>query len=141
MLGVSFFSRLFYLTRRKAGKIFKPLMLIRCLSSETGANFVSIVALSLTNLRILRLVRLEFSPETFFRCLITRRSQVQVLSPQPQNPRTAMVLGFFFVSLWPLKWGVLTLILFLYKIICLSTLNSQTQDVGKWYSIWKGNVR
>lgn len=44
LLVVSFFSSPFYLARRKSGKIFKPLMLIRCLSCETGATFVSRVA-------------------------------------------------------------------------------------------------
>ena len=87
----------FHLTRRKSGKIFESLMLIRCLSCETGATFVSIVASNLKKLRILRLVRLEFSPETPFGCLITRRSQVQVLSPQPPIPRAAMVLGILFL--------------------------------------------
>ncbi len=37
--------------------------------------------------RILQLVRREASPETPLSCLITRRSQVQVLSPQPENRR------------------------------------------------------
>ena len=90
------------LTRRKYGIIFGPLMLIRCLSCETGAHFVSEVALNLKKLRILRRMRLECSSETLLiGPLITRRSQVQVLSPQPQNPRTATVLGFFCL----LKWG------------------------------------
>ena len=77
----------FYLTRREFGKIPGSLMLIRCLSCETGAHFVSKIALNLKTVRILRLVRREASPETPLNCLITRRSQVQVLSPQPENRR------------------------------------------------------
>ena len=78
-------TALFYLTRREFGKIPESLMLIRCLSCETGATFVSKVALNLKTVRILRLVRREASPETPLNCLITRRSQVQVLSPQPEK--------------------------------------------------------
>ena len=77
----------FYLTRREFGKISESLMLIRCLSCETGAHFVSKVASNLKTVRILRQVRREVSPETLLIGLITRRSQVQVLSPQPQNRR------------------------------------------------------
>ena len=76
----------FYLTRREFGKIPGSLMLIRCLSCETGATFVSKVALNLKTVRILRLVRREVFLETLLigpPPLITRRSQVQVLSPQP----------------------------------------------------------
>ena len=78
-------TALFYLTRREFRKIPESLMLIRCLSCETGATFVSEVALNLKTVRILRLVRREASPETPLNCLITRRSQVQVLSPQPHD--------------------------------------------------------
>ena len=78
----------FYLTRREFGKIPGSLMLIRCLSCETGAHFVSIVALNLKKLRILRCMRLECSSEILLIGLITRRSQVQVLSPQPVSPKT-----------------------------------------------------
>ena len=80
-------TALFYLTRREFGKIPGSLMLIRCLSCETGATFVSKVALILKTVRILRLVRQDTSPKTLLIGLITRRSQVQVLSPQPENRR------------------------------------------------------
>ena len=72
-----------YLTRREFGKIPGSLMLIRCLSCETGATFVSTATLNLKTARMLRMVRREASPETLLIGLITRRSQVQVLSPQP----------------------------------------------------------
>ena len=83
----------FYLTRRKSRKIPGSLMLIRCLSCETGAQFVSIAALNLKTVRILRLVRQEASPETPLSCLITRRSQVQVLSPQPQEESPVSIVA------------------------------------------------
>ena len=74
-----------YLARRKSEKIFRVLMLIRCLSCETREIFVSLVVRILTKVRLLRLVRLELSLETGFVRLITRRSQVQILPPQPEN--------------------------------------------------------
>ena len=96
--GTRSLDRPFHPTRRKSGEILKTLMLIRCLSCETGAHFVSIVALNLKKLRIPRRMRLECSSETLLigPPLITRRPQVQVLSPQPQDPRTATVLGSFY---------------------------------------------
>ena len=98
----------FHLTRRKSREISGSLMLIRCLSCETSAHFVSIVALNLKKLRILRLMRLECSSETLLIGLITRRSQVQVLSPQPQKFRNRMIpelfLGFFLVLVGSKIW-------------------------------------
>ena len=69
-------GRPFYLTRRKSAKISGSLMLIRCLSCETGAHFVSKVASNLKTVRILRQVRREVSPET-------------LLIGPPHNPEVA----------------------------------------------------
>ena len=52
-------------------------MLIRCLSCETGATFVSKVALNLKTVRILRLVRREVFLETL------------LIGPPPHNPEVA----------------------------------------------------
>ena len=52
-------------------------MLIRCLSCETGAHFVSEVPLNLKKLRILRRMRLECSSETL------------LIGPPPHNPEVA----------------------------------------------------
>lgn len=63
-----------YLTQRKSGKIPGSLMLIRCLSCDTGAHFVSIAVSNPKTVRILRLVKRETSPKTLPNCPGTRRA-------------------------------------------------------------------
>ena len=69
-------------------------MLIRCLWGETRETGCKNSLIQSHNVRIMRQMRLFFTGETTFTVLITRRSQVQVLPPQPKPLKLQRFQGF-----------------------------------------------